>query len=231
MNNKTIITIVIVLVIGIFTAYYFVYVKPYLPEYNWTENYSYKDKEPYGLKYFYENLKSSKKNENFILMKSSFNSSLVTENKKEGIYLCIGDKWYGDNNEMLHILKFVENGNTAFFSLNEFPESLIEKLEIIDNLEYSICYKSSNTSMEYFWNNDSITKSYSFTHWYLKWAENYNWTKFYPEFVEELNTIHPVRVICKKDSPRCRAARSRRRNRCRPWAIAPSAPAGRPRSG
>lgn len=108
MNNKTIITIVIVLVLGIFTAYYFVYVKPYLPEYNWTQSYSYKDKEPYGLKYFYENLKSSKKDDNFILMKSSFNSSLVTEKKNEGVYLCIGDKWYGDNNEMLHILKFVK---------------------------------------------------------------------------------------------------------------------------
>ena len=143
MNNtiKLYIVLLIVLLAGII---YIDAVKP--KEIDWKPTYDLKDKIPFGL-YVFDNelkdfLKGNKISKTSRTLYEYYNNEKTIVGKDyeyQGNILSVSENYTIDDQSTDEVLNFVSQGNTAFISCKEFPKKLMDSLnfEIDANLEFS----------------------------------------------------------------------------------------------
>jgi len=164
-RNSTLILIIVVLIVagGIF------YIRQYIPKYEWKEQYEEVSEEPYGMKVFYNLLKD--KNVVFKAIKNNFNTNLDTL-ATNASYVVFGDYLHIDSLRAEHILKFVENGNTAFIAAKNAPLEITRcGVYLPDSIYPYNNYLDSSIHISYA-NNKTTT---NFHHQFLKDTTNYYW--------------------------------------------------------
>jgi hypothetical protein len=105
---------------------------------NWNENFREKEKSPFGTHIIFNEIETLFKNEEKVSLKINFydylHESYNITQEDFGNYICIKDNAYRLTNDGVDdLLSFVDDGNAAFISLNNFNNYLKEKLEITTN--------------------------------------------------------------------------------------------------
>ena len=105
---------------------------------NWNENYREKEKSPFGTYIIYNEAKTLFKNEEIVYLKQNIYDYLFdnynTTSANFGTYICIKNNAYKLTKDgVKDLLSFVNDGNNAFISLNEFSDDLKEQLEFTTN--------------------------------------------------------------------------------------------------
>ncbi|WP_298777430.1 DUF4350 domain-containing protein [uncultured Polaribacter sp.] len=105
---------------------------------NWSENFREKEKSPFGTYIIFNEAENLFKNEGKIYLKNNFydylDKNYNTTTEGFGNYICIKDNAYKLTKDGVEsLLSFVDDGNSAFISLNYFSKNLKEALEITTN--------------------------------------------------------------------------------------------------
>lgn len=119
--NKNWVVILFLLVLGGAVAAVVYYQKEFMPKYNWEENYSRNNAQPYGLKFFFNVLIKQKKT--VTLIKNEAYQELDT-NKTNSNFVTFAHDLHIDSSEASMILKYVEKGNNALICSNVAPLEL-----------------------------------------------------------------------------------------------------------
>ena len=105
---------------------------------NWNENYREKEKSPFGTYIVYNEAKTLFKNQEIVYLKQNIYDYLFdnynTTSANFGTYICIKNNAFRLTKDgVKDLLSFVNDGNNAFISLNEFNDDLKEQLEFTTN--------------------------------------------------------------------------------------------------
>lgn len=162
----------IVLAIGLLAwAYYYFYIKPYMPKYNWAETYSNKSDQPYGIKLLFDVLKEDSEDNELVVINKSVRKQLPLT-ATNATYLFIGHSLLADSLNVAHILEFVAKGNDAFIATNDIPLQLFNHLVDTHYVEFgSVAEKRLN---QYFIDAPA-EKNFSFHYQRLKDTVVYDW--------------------------------------------------------
>jgi hypothetical protein len=165
--------LLIVLVVGIISTSIYFYLKNYLPKFRWTENYTFNDDQPYGLKLAYELLKSTHPNNNFIFMNQSLRNFL-SKKDTTGLYVFIGAKFICDSAQSELLTDFVKKGNNAFISSIESTHYIFS---ILSNAERPVVYYTNfeDSIVNISFDTLQHKPQYQFDHKNGKKLSKYNW--------------------------------------------------------
>ncbi len=179
MNRNAVAILLFLLLAGVIYGFYS-YIQQYSPEYRWIEDYKKESDQPYGLKVFYELLDEG---EDVTIIKKAFNKTLDTTLSGTN-YIVFGSYLYIDSLRATHILKYVENGNTALIASNSAPlqitRMLLPETDTIHDYDY---VEDSLISISYLGENDK--KTLSFHHQYLKDTTSYYWNIYYKKYLND----------------------------------------------
>ncbi|MBF4471177.1 DUF4350 domain-containing protein [Flavobacterium sp. HJJ] len=112
---------------------------------DWTPTYSIKDKIPYGMYVFDNEIGSLLKNQSIEKFSNTpyeyFDSdpyldTLISSNKKKGTFVSISKISNLDDQSINTICSFVRQGNSAFISSETIPNSLLDSLNLVMDSEY-----------------------------------------------------------------------------------------------
>jgi hypothetical protein len=123
---------------------------------DWHENYANTSKDPFGTFAVFELLRDYNKNQQLEPINKPVHKSITTEGNLSS-YVFIGDQLFLGQKDLDSLLTFVDKGNTAFISGNNFPENLM------DTLFHNVC----NSWNGHYTKTDSIVK-FNFEHEDLK---------------------------------------------------------------
>jgi hypothetical protein len=154
MQKSNLNALLVFVVLGIFAYLIWLFYYNVSPTYKWNETLKKDNTEPYGLSVFYELLKDSRSEKDFVVMDTSINElkKLMKKNSTNMNYILAGNTADGFDDSSATILKqFVEKGNNAFIILKSFPYSLNTKLKIG---KFRISYWVENVTPV----NDSVTQ-------------------------------------------------------------------------
>jgi len=103
---------------------------------DWNPTYSNKDKVPFGTKAVFELLPDIFGNQKVKSLRMPIYNHL-TENKSlpRSNYIFISRSFKIDKNDRIQLLKYVHNGNNAFISAYEFPDTLLKTLGVVATLK------------------------------------------------------------------------------------------------
>lgn len=175
MKSRTIVIIILLAVAGVFTGLYYLFIYPYKLDYKWVESLDVEDENPYGTYYFYEILKSSQGYDNFFEIDESLTGQLDST-ETNGVYMVIGQYVNHDSVEQDRLRKFVERGNTAFFSLGSFHNKLASVPEFYDST--AICTDEIDSSRVTVTFDDGRVQPVPFLHRYAHDTTSYRWWYF-----------------------------------------------------
>ncbi len=214
-DNRIVIALIVVLIVGLLFTLYFFYIRPYTPKYKWTASYYYNDDEPYGTEILYKSLKASHKKADFNLINKSFDKQFKWEGTNN-CYIFIGNNYRLTESESDRLFSFIEKGNVAFICTEDlnwntvrkiFPEKETdnEKIETAtDSLNdeeseevYFIDYNSYKKRVKvHFIDSLQTTHAYSFHYQYLKDTMEYYFFSLHPELIDkEKYTYKPISYI------------------------------------
>ena len=135
---------------------------------NWSPTYFIKDKIPFGLFVFDNEVKSYFKNQKIekinitpyeYLIKGYDYDTLVDNYKINGTAINISEYSNIDKQSVEELLIFVSRGNTAFLSSKELPTQLLDSLKVTTNLDY----KFNDSIFNWVANNKLDSKKYKIT--------------------------------------------------------------------
>jgi len=164
-NNNTIILVIVgLIVLGLGFLFWFGG-SDTRERRRWTANFDEKSAEPYGMGIFYNLLKSTYKLE-------PLNDRLPTQlpkdaSAKDNLYIYIGGEPKYTEEEAEHLLRFVENGGTAFIACQAMPDSLMQFLYY-----YEDCGFDAQADIRAWqWTSNQDSAVVNFTHPKLKQKE------------------------------------------------------------
>lgn len=106
---------------------YTYFVLPYMPKYKWYKSFDIKSDQPYGLKFFYQDLESSSSAGVKVIAKD-ISSQLPLDGESKSAYIFVGQKYSPDTAGVKQLIKFVNNGNSALICSQELPLLLLEQM-------------------------------------------------------------------------------------------------------
>ena len=118
---------IIVLAVALIGLFWYVSTKD-RDTFRWIETYEPSDEQPYGAQVFYTLLKKQYPGHTFSKISSSFEQDSLLLKDRKGIYVYLGNELYLNETEQNQLLRWVEQGNTAFISAKKFPEILTRVL-------------------------------------------------------------------------------------------------------
>lgn len=133
MQKSNINALLVLIGLGIFAYLIWLFYYNVAPSFAWNEDFKKDSKQPYGLNVFYELLKESRNEKDFVLMDTSLRelNKLVKSKSANMNYVLMGDNAAGFDDSTANLLnRFLQNGNNAFLILKTFPYSLNEKLHL-----------------------------------------------------------------------------------------------------
>lgn len=121
MSRKVTFVLFALLILGGVVLFVY-YKKHYFPKYNWYPDYRKKSDQPYGLKLMFDLLKEQK--DGVTVFSSNeyleLDTTLVNTN-----FITVGNEFFPDSINGVHLLKYVENGNCLFISSEYAPLEII----------------------------------------------------------------------------------------------------------
>lgn len=169
--NRNVTIIVLVLLIGI-TAFVF-YIRAHTPKYKWEVNYTKKSIEPYGLKYIYDLLKKQKEEVN-VLSNESF--EMLDTSQANSNLIAIDYYFELDSLNISYLLDYVKKGNKAFFSSEEAPINLLDRIfSSGDSLYDYQSYDLSTIDVSFASSNLPYPERMKFNYRYLKLIKPRSW--------------------------------------------------------
>ena len=136
---------------------------------NWHENYDEKEKSPFGNYIIYKEAENLFKDEKIIVLNKNIENYLnnISEKNQPSTYVLIKNNSYKISEDgFTALLKYAEEGNSVFLSLNSFPEFLKEKLdfkfESKDYMAYDISALKKLKGDFYIGNKQTSEKQYQF---------------------------------------------------------------------
>lgn len=146
---------------------------------NWEISYDITDRSPYGTFLFYELLKKkySEEKKKIKVIDDDFRKELNdTVNKKPEIYFLISNSMKLNKDEKIALKSFVENGNYAFISIEEFPETF---KEIINETHFIETTRMERTKINFYPSSLRNKKSYyEFFYIYENEKNSWPWKSF-----------------------------------------------------
>lgn len=146
---------------------------------NWDISYDNTDKSPYGTFLFYELLKKkySDEKKRIKVIDDDFRKELGdTVNKKPEIYFLISNSMKLNKDEKSALKSFVENGNYAFISIEEFPETF---KEIIQETHYIETSRMGKTKINFYPEKIRNKKGYyEFFYYVDNEKQSWSWNSF-----------------------------------------------------
>lgn len=113
--KKGILFIIVLLIVGIIA--FTIYAKSFIPKYKWEPEYSERSVHPYGFKYFYDFLNQQKNAFNKI--HNAYDELDTTE--VNGNFICLKSYLEMDSLEIVHLLKYINQGNKALIITEYAP--------------------------------------------------------------------------------------------------------------
>ncbi len=168
--NGIFIALLAILLIGIFW-----YLNSGDDEFNWYESFDPTSDQPYGTQVIHDLLDDQFPIYAFNQINQSFETDSLNSQKQKGTYVFIGRELYLSENEQNQLIRWVENGNTAFISAKSFPISIMESI-------YDSACAGSNYSNSYYYYDSIVYANYY--HPQLKSNEG---TEFHFQYKKEIH--------------------------------------------
>ena len=108
------------------------------------ESFSNSDKKPFGTFIAYHQLEEMFYRNTIRDEKRNFEDSWKYLEDTGCVYICIAHSLYSTDEDVDGIVKFVQNGNDAFFAAEEFDSNLLRKLQCKFDAPINIPYLISN---------------------------------------------------------------------------------------
>ncbi len=134
-NNSTLIIVVSLLLLLGGLIFYFSG-----EEIDWSENYRYDSKSPYGTHIIKSMLENNSNKAEFIFIKDSTYKQLNTSFDKVNNYVFVGDAFYTSQRDIDSIANFVANGNKAYIVASNFDNRIFA--HILQNMPADSIYDS-----------------------------------------------------------------------------------------
>jgi hypothetical protein len=184
-------------------AYGIIYIRKYLPKYNWNPDYHVTSSQPYGTEVMLRIFEETGLFGNVEVLDNPPFEALDTMNR-DALYIFIGGTAFYDSLSACRVMKFIKEGNDAFIAVEQMPYFLKEyALTKNDSLFY---FNSIYDSVLITRFRDSIRQEgFEFYFQSFKHKTNYNWSyipegKFDSSVLaldpEIISTIDSVGVNC-----------------------------------
>lgn len=189
--NKSVITILFVILIGGGIAAFVFYIKARTPKYKWEPEYYKKSEQPYGLKSFYKLLKDQN---NDIKSVGSSELYLLDTSDTNSNFIAIDSYIDLDSINISYLLDYIKKGNRVFISTNESPIYLLEQiLPDADSIYEYDQYESNMIDVNFTSSQLPYPEKIRFQHQYLKKVAPINWSGYSSGYFD--NTFSPQNVI------------------------------------
>jgi hypothetical protein len=175
--NKNVLTFIFVLLIGAGIAAFVIYMQARTPKYKWDTDYTKTSEQPYGLKYFYQLLKNQRNDIDLISTRAL--EQLDTTQTNSNI-IAIDSYIEIDSININYLLNYIKKGNKVFFSSDESPTYLLERILPKAGSVYGYDqYESSIIKMNYASSQLPYPEKIMFLHKYLKTVKPIYWSGYY----------------------------------------------------
>lgn len=174
-NSSTV--LVIIAIIAVFAAIYFLMVRPYTPTHNWVTTLDKKSESPYGAYYLHSLIHKSVGESRFTEIDESVSLQLP-DDVTDAVYIFVGKENYMDSLDLQKLGDFVRNGNDAFISSQVSIIDLLGKGFIGDHL-WAICVGEIRaTSIKVNLTKADYEHKTDFYYQFLRDTTFINWTYF-----------------------------------------------------
>src|ERR1043165_5560118 len=174
----------VVLIVVVFSLLIYLLYQDFTAPVLWYEFYRADKKQPYDLLVTTKLLNNYFPGKKFSIGKKSLSSSLPLNGNSKTCYVFIGHSIYLSSDDRRHLSEFVEEGNEAFISANQFPSDLFATL--LNNYNYN---------RDYLFRNEDSVVTLNFLHSQLRSDSGYafefiyNWNKLPYEWMVFKDTI------------------------------------------
>ena len=181
--NKSIISILLIIVIGGSIAAFVFYIKARTPKYKWEPEYSKKSEQPYGLKSFYKFLKEQNKDIKSI---GSSELYLLDTSNTHSNFIVVDSYIYLDSINISYLLNYIKKGNNVFISTNESPIYLLEQiLPGADSIYEYDQYERNMIDVNFSSSQLPYPEKIRFKHQYLKKVTPFNWSGYSSSYFDD----------------------------------------------
>ncbi len=151
-------------------------------KYNWVENYSYKDKQPYGAYIIANLLQSHFPNKKYEKICKAPNTVLLKDGVpvKNANYVFVGSRLYLDSLNAQTLLNFVATGNNAFIATKGASNFLMDSLpfSFCNSSQYYAAKSDTIVNLNFFHPDLSSNANYTYKRYIHNKATDYNWGYF-----------------------------------------------------
>lgn len=187
MGKKIYIPIIVLLAAITITALV-LFVKAHSHKYNWHENLSEKNPEPYGLSILYELAEKSTEKNKFIKIKEP-DFSYYFEQNPRATYIYVGTNYLIDSANTSHLIAHIRKGNKAFISSTYQLDVFLNKLIWEDDYYTLIDHIEADSVKAQLLSQSNTT--YPFHYQQLKETSIYFWPYFNAYFFEDAYNYSP----------------------------------------
>ena len=193
MKNRNIIPYLIIFIFLAILISGFIYLRAYTPKYQWSENLTKTNENPYGISILYNLTKESRPKEKFHEIKND-NFDFFLESKKNTSYVYIGSNYFIDSLNIQSILNYVWNGNKAFIATSRNIERFVYYW-FKDSITGTYNYLEKDTIHTTLFLPDTLKASiYTFYYQFLKQTSNYPWHYFDTVFLQQFPD-HSLKIL------------------------------------
>ena len=186
--NRNVITLIVALLVGGSIAAFILYMQARTPKYRWDPEYYKSSEQPYGLKYFYDLLKTQKNEINLISTRELDELDTVSNN---GNLIAIDSYIELDSINIDFLLKYISQGNNVFLSSDDSPTYLLERIlpEAGSVYGYDECLRSA-VKINYTSAKIPYPEKFTFLNKYLKKFQPRRWSGYFPSYFNVVLARH-----------------------------------------
>ncbi len=186
MKGKVPIIVISIILIGVFVFFYYQY-SVRNKRHNWIESYRESSESPYGLAVLKQLLKEYMPDNRFIESRYAVANGIPTNPDTTSSYFFVGENIYLSYEDIDTLAEFIRNGNTAFFSIKEFPYNMVD---LFDD-GYCVSHEweiSEDINLNFSAPNYSKTEGYPYT--FQAWGDTTKYRWFYYDVADCSSSIN-----------------------------------------
>ena len=178
-----------------------IYLRSFLPKYQWHENLIKKNDQPYGISVLYDIVKQTVDKEKFHELNHN-NFYLAFNDESGASYFYVGSNYFVDTLNVDDLIYHIESGNKAFIASTQNLDNFIQIWSNDSTIKNVIDYVVTDTITTTLKFADSAIDSiYTFHHQFMKNTSEYYWPYFTEIFFEVLPFDYTVLSTIDNDKP------------------------------
>ncbi len=183
MKRSTVIAIVVIFVLTGLIVFGVIYLRQYLPKYQWYPSYSVKSSQPYGAEITLKIFEETDLFKEVVLLDKPIYEKLDTQNMN-ALYVFIGGWAFYDSVTADHIMNFIREGNDAFIAIEELPFPLRDYLLNTSDSLFTFDSRHDSIITTHF-RDPTITDEFIFHFQSFKRKVDYDWKCVYQEETDD----------------------------------------------